>query len=272
MRNTWLEILDRVLDPIRPELPRCSIVRERHLAARRQLADERARAIAECEQRINDARTEVFATNDGVVGALMTDLEREWRRLSRPDPDAGLMDLWARIAPPAWIDHKRWRDSAPESRVDAATALAADPESVIAAESAIASLRVALAPFGTVLGARIRWRFFEEDREVVTALLSEPLRAATEACPSRHRTVVLERARRIERVVHDAAIARLPTRPRLARDIAHAALVDFVWSAGPPRDRQSPTEPLRALWQTGYGLATADASAITIEMPLLAIH
>ncbi len=268
MRNTWLEILDRVLKPARPELSRCLVARERHLVARRQWADERAHAIAECEQRINAARTVVFTTNDGVVGSLMTDLEREWRRLSRPDSDAGLMELWARIAPPAWIDRKRWRDSAPELRVDAATALAADPENVGAAESAVAMLRASLAPFGVVLGSRVRWRFCEEENELAPMLLAEPLRVATEACPSRHRAVVFERARRVEQRVHDAALARLPSRPCLVRDIGHAAFVDFVWSAS-LRDRACPTQALRVLWQTGYALAGADASAITIEIPPL---
>jgi hypothetical protein len=43
---------------------------------------ERARALADLERRINDARAIVFAKGDGVVTRLMTDLEREWRTLS----------------------------------------------------------------------------------------------------------------------------------------------------------------------------------------------
>lgn len=44
---------------------------------------ERARTLADVERRINEARAAVFAKDDGVVGKLMTDLEREWRELSR---------------------------------------------------------------------------------------------------------------------------------------------------------------------------------------------
>jgi ribosomal protein L10 len=44
---------------------------------------ERALALAEIERRINEARAVVFANDDGVVTKLMTDLEREWRELSR---------------------------------------------------------------------------------------------------------------------------------------------------------------------------------------------
>src|SRR5258708_7083616 len=102
MRDPWLEILDCVLRPARPHLARCLEERDRHVAVRRQLADERLHAIAKCEQRINDVRADIFAKSDGIVGRRMTDLEREWRLLSRPDPDAGLMDLWARSAPASW--------------------------------------------------------------------------------------------------------------------------------------------------------------------------
>jgi ribosomal protein L10 len=48
---------------------------------------ERARALAEIERRINEARAIVFANADGIVPRLMTDLEREWRALSQtPEP------------------------------------------------------------------------------------------------------------------------------------------------------------------------------------------
>ena len=46
-------------------------------------SSERARALAAVERRINEARAVVFANDDGVVTKLMTDLEREWRELSR---------------------------------------------------------------------------------------------------------------------------------------------------------------------------------------------
>src|SRR5450432_1499541 len=130
MGDTWTEILDRVRRPARPHLELCMRERERHSAARQRLAEERARQIARCVQSINALRNAAFASNDGVVTRRMTELEREWRRLTREDPDAGLMDLWARIAPPAWVDRKKWRDSAPAARLDAAIALAADAENV----------------------------------------------------------------------------------------------------------------------------------------------
>lgn len=88
----WLEMYEGPESPARPSLQRRASERERHLDGR-WLAEKRAHAIADCERRINDARTVVFATNDGVVTARMTDLEREWRTLSGPLPEAGLVDL-----------------------------------------------------------------------------------------------------------------------------------------------------------------------------------
>lgn len=54
--------------------------------------------MASCERRIDDARARVFEADDGVVGRQMTDLERQWRKLSSPDPEAGLMDLRTCVA------------------------------------------------------------------------------------------------------------------------------------------------------------------------------
>jgi hypothetical protein len=227
------------------------------------------RAIAGCVARIESARAAALAANDGVVGWRMTALEREWRLLSRSDPDAGLMDLWARIAPAAWIDRKRWRDSERDAKVDAAVALAADVDGVEAAESAIALLGAALAPWGTPIGTRVRWRCFEQDSEHVAALLAEPLRAACDALAARGvEPVVLERAQRLEREVHEAASSRFPERPMLARDLSHAAFVDCVWRAA-ALPRPDPVTPLRALWGTGYVLSGVDASGVTIEIPPL---
>jgi SAM-dependent methyltransferase len=42
----------------------------------------RARALADCERRINEARAAIFTANDGVVSKHMTELEREWRTLN----------------------------------------------------------------------------------------------------------------------------------------------------------------------------------------------
>jgi len=267
MRDSWLTLVDRVLRPSRPHIERCVRERDHHLAARRAIAEERARKIADCERRIESARAEVFAANDGVVSSRMTALEREWRTLSRPDPDAGLMDLWARIAPASWIDRKRWHDSDPAARLDAAIALAADASGVETAESAIDALRLALAPWGTPLGSQIRWRAFDRDREIVVPLLADPARAACEAVTS---PAVLERARLLECDVREAAQARFPERPSLVRDIAHAAFVDCVWHAAPRQapfaGRLNPVAPLRDLWKTGYVLSAIDVSSVTIEI------
>src|SRR3954471_5892940 len=95
MRDSWLDLVDRLLRPARPDLARCLRERARHLAARRLLAEERARMLAAYENAIEQERAAVFAANDGVISSRMTALERAWRATSRPDPEGGLMDLWA---------------------------------------------------------------------------------------------------------------------------------------------------------------------------------
>jgi hypothetical protein len=270
MRDSWLELVDCVLRPARPHLERCMREREEHLAARRLVDEERARAIASCERRIESARAVVFAANDGVVGARMTNLEREWRLLSRPDPERGLMDSWARIAPASWIDRKRWRDDRPASRLDAAIALAADAEGVEAAEGAIGSFREALAPWGIHLATRIQWRSFDRDADCTTDLLVEPLRAARQAVSVLDvENVVCERAERLEREVYEAACVRFPERALLARALGRAAFVDYVWRAASFVDRPNPVTPLRALWKAGYVLSGIDDRGVIVELPAL---
>ena len=262
-----------MLVPARPGLERCLRAREPLLAARALVSAERGRAVARCVADIERARTAVFEAQDGVVTARMTELEREWRRLSRPDPDAGCMDLWALVAPASWIDRKRWRDAEPrgQARFDAATALAADVEGVEAAESAVLGWRAALAAFATHIGERVRWRAFEHDAEVVAPLLAEPLRIARAALAAvGGEAVVVERAQRLEGEVHAALLARFPERPRLTKDLAHAAFVDGVWRAAPVADRPDPVAPLRALWKAGYVLSAIDASSVSLELPSLA--
>lgn len=268
MRTTWLTLVDSVLRPARPDLERCVREREQHLASQRRFSDARARAIASCERRIETARADVFAANDGVVSARMTELEREWRLLSRPDPDGALMDLWARIAPPSWIDRKLWRDSDASSRLNAAVALASDAGGVEAAEAAARSLRRALEAWGLRIGGRVRWRPFERDVDCTEELLAEPLRAAREAVAiSDAKDVVVGRAEQLEREVHEAALARLEARPMLARGLARAAAADFLLSAAALRDKPNPAAVLRALWATGYAISRVDASGFTLEIP-----
>lgn len=226
--------------------------------------------MANCEGQIETARAAIFAAKDGVVTSRMSDLEREWRRLSRSDPDGGLMDLWACVAPTSWIDRKRWRDSDPEAQLDGAIALAADVEGVEAAESAITSLRIALAAWGTSVGSRIRWRTLGQDADPIAELLAEPLRTAQEALSARHEEpVVLERAGQLGRDVHEAARGRFPDRPLLARGLAHAAFTDFVLRAANLDGRPNPVTPLQALWKTGATLSALDASGAILEIPPL---
>ncbi len=270
--HAWFEIVDSVLSPRRVHLERCLHERDRHVAARRVEAERNVRAIQECERGIVALRDEVFAANDGFVGARMTELERTWRRLTRVDPDAGLMDLWARVAPASWIDEKRWRDSSPATRLDAAVMLAADITGVLAAESAVRAFGAALAGWNTPLGSKIAWRLEDEASQEAPdytgALLAEPLRVACEEIAASHPFAVAEgRARRLEQEVHDAARTRIAARPVLARSIAHASFVDYVVHAAGLRDRLNPVAPLCALWRTGYGIAAIDARGVTLEIP-----
>jgi hypothetical protein len=178
------------------------------------------------------------------------------------------MDLWARIAPASWLDRKLWRDSGPGARLDAAIALAADAPGVEAAEAAIVSLGVALAAWGTPIGSSIRWQRHEDDFERTTEFLAEPLRVAGEALSARRDlSVALERARELERHVHEAAQARFPERDVLVRALSHAAFVDCVFRAASLRGRPSPVAPLCRLWNTGYALEALDASGATVEIP-----
>jgi hypothetical protein len=270
MRDSWLKLVGGVLRPARPGLDGCRTELQRHLEARRLVAEERARAIADCEARIEGARAAVFAARDGVVTSRMTDLEREWRRLSRPDPEGGWMALWERIAPTSWLDRKRWRDSDPAVRVDAAIALAADADGVEAAEAAIDRLRAALAAWGTAIGARVRWRLFAGDFEGTSALLAEPLRAARDALSARDGGgMVLDGGRRLEADVLAAALARFPDRPVLARALAHAAFADVVWRGASLDAGSNPVTPLRQLWGAGYALSSLGAQGVTVEIPAL---
>jgi hypothetical protein len=251
MIGSWQRVVESLLRPTRPRLEQCLAEREALRPSRVAFAEERARAIRDCERRIEQERAAVFAANDGVISLAMTNLEREWRKLTRLDPDAGLMELWARIAPAAWIDRKRWRDTEPALRMDAAIALAADPNGVEAAETAIASLRAALAPRGIAIGPHVRWRAGAHDAEHNTALLG----AVVDVQP--------EYAARFKREVHDAVLSRLPERPLLARDVAHAAFVESV-----SREHPSPVQHLRELWMTGYVISAVDEAGVTLELPL----
>ena len=276
MRDAWLDLVGAVLEPARPHLEVCLRERAAQAAVDRAFAVRQAQELAECASRIEKARSAVFAANDGVVTAEMTRLEREWRALSRPDHDGRLMNLWARLVPPAWLDRKLWRDSEPLAQLDVAIALAADLDGVEAASRAIHAFGVALAAF-TPRGAlplpsirRIRWSASALDADPTSELLAEPLRAALSALSARHEeAIVLGRARRLEREVHDALRARFPRRPLLARGVSHAAFVDYAVCAASLGGLPNPVTSLRELWATGYVLSALSASGATVELPPL---
>ncbi len=289
MLDSWLDTANSVLRPARPNLDRYVREAEAHVIARRAIAQRRAEAKADCERRIESARTLVFAANDGVVTSLMTELEREWRWLARRDPDEGLMDFWARIAPKAWIDRKLWRAGSADTCLDLAIALAADAAGVMDAECAAHALREALAPWGIVIGARLRWCTLEDKcadaRELTAGLLAVPVRAITDALEENDaRLVVLERAKRLARDVEDAASTRLPeTAETFAGALGRAASADFFWGAAidlrlpvlcagsPWNAHLNPVSALRDLWRTGYTLSAWEASGMTLGVPLTGI-
>ncbi|MBS2020183.1 MAG: hypothetical protein JST00_45410 [Deltaproteobacteria bacterium] len=229
--------------------------------------------MADCEARIQRARAAVFAADDGVVTASMTTLEREWRMLARTDRDAGLMDLWASIAPASWLDRKLWRDSPPAAQLDAAIALAADAEGVEAAEAAARDVRDAFLAWEIPVGERIRWRLGDRDVDATSDLLSEVLRAATATATEPSREAV--RARSLEQAVRAALTARLPERPLLAGSIAHAAFVDRVLCARRhlhadrlrmDEERPSPAWALYGVWRTGHAIASIDDAGIVLAV------
>jgi hypothetical protein len=120
------------------------------------------------------------------------------------------------------------------------------------------------------IGARIRWRAIESETDCVTGLLAEPLVRAEEALAAHpSATMARSRSERTRRAVHDAACSRFPLRPLLAEGLANAAFVDALLHAAALADRPNPVTPLRALWMTGYALAQADASGVTLEIPPL---
>lgn len=268
MQSEWLQILERVLRPERPLIGVCAQARDQFVAERQAADAARAEAIATCEQRIHDGRAAVFAANDGVVPASMTELEREWRRLSRRDPDEHLMDLWARMAPPTWHDRKHWRHGRPGTRGDLAVALAADVAGVEAAEAAATALRESLAVWGVEVGPRTGFRLLEADGDATTERLAAPLEAATNALAARaDEQATLFRMAEMAAGIREAAAERLPHRPQLARSIAHAALVDGALREAGLEARPNPVESLCQLWRLGYVPAVLDASGVTLELP-----
>lgn len=267
MQDPWLNLLAVPLRPQRPLLAACLRAREAHLASRREAAEARASAIARCTARIDAARAEVFAANTGIVTARMTELEREWRTLSRPDLEGGLMDLWARIAPAAWIDQKRWRDSAPVARLEAAVALASDPEGVEVAEQSARALATALRAAGGDVSPRVRWQAFASDVTLAPLLDRALSRALHAFSTDTVRERVIARARVLEERVITAGNVAQPERPVLVQSLALAAFLDFVWRGTACPAEENPTTHLRAIWKTGYFVAAADENGVVLTFP-----
>jgi hypothetical protein len=258
-----------VLRPARPCLATCLGARAAQLGERRLRAGVTLRAMASCERRIDDARARVFAADDGIVTRTMTDLEREWRKLSSPDPEAGLMDLWALVAPPAWVDRKRYRDTSPDQMLDALVALASDPHGVEEAERAVLALVQALRSHGVEAPSKVVWSPLGDDTECLTSMLEAPLHVARAACPRKIETRIAERADSVGRELASEVLARHPTRPHLAADLAAAARLDFVWQAASLAPAENPAAPVRALYGTGYVLAAVNATSVSLAFPPL---
>lgn len=267
MEDVWISAARRLSRPARLDLPRCLRARAEHVERLRARERERASARSACEAEIERERARVFGADDGVVSSRMTELERAWRRLSRTDPEAGLMDLWAEVVPRTWVDRKRWRESPPSAWVDAAVALASDVPGVEAAEGAARRLSAALSAWGVALGPP-RFRLAPiHDVAIVERLLREPLKRSLDGLlrggVARR---VVERAHLRERAVCDAARAALCPGSPLAAEVAHGAFVADVLRAA-RLDLADPTAPLADLLRTGYAISSADASALVLIVP-----
>ena len=255
-----------MLRPARPHLDRCLRERDRHVAKRRELKEESSKAIRECEQQIVALREDVFAANDGFVGSRMTELERTWRRLSRVDSDAGMMELWTAIAPPTWVDQKRWRGAQGNS-VDLATLLAADVDGVEAAEKAAR----ALYPDRT----RIAWRLAEDGADPTSNLATSADTVLAEAVVLAHQAlavseklpIIVARAQAMENDVQEIALTRFAQSPIAARAVGRVALAEYLIRAAELPAQQARVDALCALWSTGYVIAHADDTTITLEVP-----
>lgn len=248
------------------------------MAALAQAAEARVRRRRDCERRIEEARAEVFALGDGVVGARMTALEREWRAFAKSDrADEGpLRDLWAAIAPPAWVDEPRYRESAAEVRAAAAVVLASDPEGVARAESAARVIAAALRAEGMAVGPRVSWRVERMPRIVTPnralfagarARVIATLRA-TDAWAVVSRRAI-EQRRHVARRLRD--VSRRTSGQPLATEVGYAAFVDALFAGAAALGLSaaaSPVEPFRTIWRSGYLVAEIGRSGVVLAAPL----
>ena len=262
----WDHIVAGVLRPARPELARCLRAVEEYSAARADHANNRMRALADIESRIQGARDRVFAVGTGVVTSEMTALEREWREASRDTRDSrDLERLWQRIAPERWL-------AQPErlpTTLDAVAALAADPDGVDEAELAARALGTALARWDVPVGGRTEWCVA---RELTFAVRSEVLFAAPVAAAGEvveHADV--QAAHRQSREIRQrlGALGVQTRNSSVGRELGFLAFASTLWAAAALRDPKlaelpNPIAPALRIWRLGYALTGADASLVVL--------
>ena len=288
MPASWNELVDSMLQPARPLLSQCRARAEAHGISERRASQRRDRELADCQKRIETARAAIFKAGDGVVGARMTALEREWLAHQRAErsPEERALELWNEMAPRRWAGRLRSPFTGdPTADLEAAVMLASDPEGVERAESCGLRLAAALSTWGFEVRAAVRWRVASDPVIETRAeqLLAGPLSALTAALTSTYGAEALvARAHRIERAVLDAAAgsALLSSREALVTDLALVARVDFLWSACSVEARRVPADHLNAgrafgelenpaaalldLWKTGYLLAALEGDGVAL--------
>ena len=220
----------------------------------------------------------MFAHGDGVVGARMTTLEREWRTLAKVNrhDEGPLRDLWAPIAPPAWTDHPRYRESAPEVRAAAAVLLASDPEGVERAERAARAIACYARTEGITVGARVTWRV-EPSPRIVTSnrVLFASARARVLAAlrPTDAWPLVARRAIGLRREVSRKlrTLSNRTTGHRLSREVGDAAFIDALHDGAAVlgiSGLRSPVAPFFEVWRAGYLVAEVARAGITLAASL----
>ena len=253
MNALWNELLGTMLRPARPRLSQCRARANAHAIEERRDAELRTQALAHCRSRIEDARASVFAAGDGVVKADMTALEGEWLALARAERscEERTLALWNAIAPRHWAGQLRWPSTGDMAAdVEAAVALASDPEGVERAEACALRLASVLSAWGFDVAPTVTWLVARAPQITrAEALLERPLRALTDAIATTYGAEALvARAHRVERDVLDAA-TQSPllstnetneTNEGLAADLALVARVDFLWRACAVESRRVP--------------------------------
>lgn len=282
MPPSWHELIGAVFRPERPRLSQCRARAQAYAARESRSSERRNVELADCRRRIEAARATVFAADDGIVGARMTELEREWITLARADRGARtrILEVWNEIAPPHWRGRLRWDITDDLARdLEAAVTLASDPSGVERAEDCALRFAAALSAWQPPLGSRLTWSVapvpLVETRAEV--LLAAPLVAIQSVVAASYGgPAILARAFDVERDVlalTSAAPALRDSEP-LAADIAFAARVHFLWQVCLVDGREvggrsvtrldNPVDALRDLWSTGYALGSADCHNLTL--------